>query len=201
MLEKDCKDPFHKKCCSICLENDMIEKDLFVLDDCKHEYHTKCIMEWFRKGNKTCPLCRSEPEHNEKEEENETLGIVNIDVYIRLIFQSLLDVLENDSEHQQQYLRFQILFQSYTTISNVNRTFVLEMVKILISLFSFRIKLQVLCSLFLASTCSIIIVPILSSKVLFEEMVKYVRNKLESRHRNREMLIQRAYIIRRFNID
>ncbi|MBT97150.1 MAG: hypothetical protein CL902_00785 [Dehalococcoidia bacterium] len=30
--------------------------------ECGHRFHTPCIMTWFRSGNSTCPLCRSEPE-------------------------------------------------------------------------------------------------------------------------------------------
>ena len=30
--------------------------------DCNHKYHTKCIVEWFRKGNAGfCPLCNDNP--------------------------------------------------------------------------------------------------------------------------------------------
>ena len=27
------------------------------LDECKHNFHTKCIMNWFRGGNHICPYC------------------------------------------------------------------------------------------------------------------------------------------------
>lgn len=26
--------------------------------NCSHEFHTTCIIEWFRRGNKTCPYCK-----------------------------------------------------------------------------------------------------------------------------------------------
>ena len=41
--------------CSICLEE--IKEDDFILEDCEHNFHVKCIMKWFRQGNKTCPIC------------------------------------------------------------------------------------------------------------------------------------------------
>lgn len=28
-------------------------------DECKHHFHTDCIMEWMMKGNDDCPMCRN----------------------------------------------------------------------------------------------------------------------------------------------
>ena len=44
--------------CVICLSN--LDQDDYILD-CNHKYHTKCIIEWFRKGNSNCPLCNDSP--------------------------------------------------------------------------------------------------------------------------------------------
>lgn len=41
--------------CAICLEEISEEKEKL---DCKHEFHKKCIYEWF-KIKRSCPLCRS----------------------------------------------------------------------------------------------------------------------------------------------
>ena len=43
--------------CPICFEN--VEDDKYILPECKHTYHTNCIMTWFRTGNKSCPMCRN----------------------------------------------------------------------------------------------------------------------------------------------
>lgn len=43
-------------CCSICLENYIINDKIATLG-CDHQYHKKCIKKWFRKKN-TCPICR-----------------------------------------------------------------------------------------------------------------------------------------------
>ena len=45
------------KTCSICLEDFSQEKDILILD-CKHIYHSDCIIEWINKDT-SCPLCRS----------------------------------------------------------------------------------------------------------------------------------------------
>ena len=48
------------KQCSICLEN-ICENSLYELE-CKHVFHVKCIVTWFRTPDKkTCPLCRDDP--------------------------------------------------------------------------------------------------------------------------------------------
>ena len=44
--------------CTICGDNiDVQEKHTL---ECEHAFHTHCIVEWFRRGNMSCPLCRSE---------------------------------------------------------------------------------------------------------------------------------------------
>ena len=44
--------------CVICLSQ--LGDDDYSLE-CSHKYHTKCIIEWFRKGNSACPLCNDNP--------------------------------------------------------------------------------------------------------------------------------------------
>jgi hypothetical protein len=47
--------------CSICL-HDMNDKNLtYEIKECKHVFHTNCLIEWFR-ANNSCPLCRSTTE-------------------------------------------------------------------------------------------------------------------------------------------
>ena len=43
--------------CSICYEK-LNNNNSFMLE-CSHKYHTNCIVNWFRIGNKNCPLCNS----------------------------------------------------------------------------------------------------------------------------------------------
>ena len=45
--------------CPICAE--IIRSNKFELEECKHVYHVKCIMQWFRSGHSSCPLCRYKP--------------------------------------------------------------------------------------------------------------------------------------------
>ena len=44
--------------CSICLEDNDLQ--LYTLPECNHTFHTNCILAWFRKGKKACPLCKDE---------------------------------------------------------------------------------------------------------------------------------------------
>jgi len=49
--------------CAICHENMNIVDDnekLYELPECKHYYHTNCIVTWFRCGHARCPLCNNE---------------------------------------------------------------------------------------------------------------------------------------------
>lgn len=41
--------------CSICLGEEQAVK---LLHECGHAFHTKCLHQWFRHGNSTCPCCR-----------------------------------------------------------------------------------------------------------------------------------------------
>ena len=45
--------------CVICMDDE--NKDTFyTIPECNHNFHTNCIMSWFRSGKKTCPCCKSE---------------------------------------------------------------------------------------------------------------------------------------------
>ena len=46
----------HQDICCICLD-DLSKNDTFQLD-CSHVIHTACLLEWFRRGNNTCPYCK-----------------------------------------------------------------------------------------------------------------------------------------------
>lgn len=43
--------------CTICREDITDCSSVYVIPECNHEYHTNCIMTWFRTGRETCPLC------------------------------------------------------------------------------------------------------------------------------------------------
>ena len=51
--------------CAICLEtiNSNDSSQSYKID-CNHEFHTDCIMKWFRLGNSNCPLCNDSPNEN-----------------------------------------------------------------------------------------------------------------------------------------
>ena len=43
--------------CSICLNN-LDEEQAYTLEACNHQFHTKCIINWFRNSS-SCPCCRN----------------------------------------------------------------------------------------------------------------------------------------------
>ena len=59
--------------CAICMEDidDTISETNRAILSCNHEFHPKCILEWFKKSN-TCPTCR---ESHMKREDIEDEGI------------------------------------------------------------------------------------------------------------------------------
>jgi hypothetical protein len=36
---------------------------MYTLPECSHTFHTTCIVQWFRNGYLSCPLCRTEPDY------------------------------------------------------------------------------------------------------------------------------------------
>ena len=53
------KCPWHKEC-PICLEVGTGKGPFKKLNGCGHEFHETCIDTWKTRGNRTCPVCRSE---------------------------------------------------------------------------------------------------------------------------------------------
>jgi len=52
--------------CAICLETmDPNNSSQSYKIDCNHEFHTDCIMKWFRLGNGNCPLCNDTNNSNQ----------------------------------------------------------------------------------------------------------------------------------------
>jgi hypothetical protein len=45
------------KPCSICLDI-MSDQNKYCIEECNHEFHSKCLINWFRSGKNTCPICR-----------------------------------------------------------------------------------------------------------------------------------------------
>ena len=155
--------------CSICLE-EIIIKESFTLDDCEHNFHIKCIMKWFREGHKSCPNCRSEPESAIKD-----IPAPNIirDEYVRILSQTVLNYLQQN-QHENQHQELQTLLQTFTSIDNIDRNFTLKLGKIIFSLFSLKLKLKMLGTVFVSGACVVLITPILASKIILNEALKLI---------------------------
>ena len=44
--------------CTICMKEELNNDDIYTTD-CKHSFCKECLDDWFKRGNQTCPLCRS----------------------------------------------------------------------------------------------------------------------------------------------
>jgi hypothetical protein len=44
--------------CVICREN-LNTEQIYKLPECNHEFHTTCIISWFRRNHNTCPCCNN----------------------------------------------------------------------------------------------------------------------------------------------
>ncbi len=40
-----------------------LEEDVTELEECKHKFHSNCIVKWFRSQHTKCPSCRGQPTH------------------------------------------------------------------------------------------------------------------------------------------
>lgn len=50
--------------CAVCYTEFENENTKYTLD-CNHSFHAECAIQWFRRGNSTCPLCRrGNPEYD-----------------------------------------------------------------------------------------------------------------------------------------
>ena len=88
--------------CIICHENmNIIDNDeMYELPECKHYFHTNCILTWFRAGHNRCPLCNNE-------------GINNKNMSINLINNTL-------NNYSWQY-KSKLLNDNYIKMRNISR--------------------------------------------------------------------------------
>ena len=62
--------------CTICLKEDLIQEEIYNTD-CNHIFCKDCLDDWFKRGNQSCPLCRSEINTYKYKDENYKLIIYN----------------------------------------------------------------------------------------------------------------------------
>ena len=58
--------------CPICLD-ELDKENNYCIIDCKHEFHSKSLINWFRSGKNTCPMCRNTGESYSKYTTSDTL--------------------------------------------------------------------------------------------------------------------------------
>ena len=68
--------------CAICF-NKLNGNDIYTIQECKHKFHTNCIMTWFRMGHSKCPLCNDKGINQDINQSNLTFSLIhnNINEY------------------------------------------------------------------------------------------------------------------------
>mgnify|MGYP006145410311 CR=1 FL=1 len=110
--------------CTICMKEDITDENIYTTD-CKHMFCNECLDDWFQRGNKTCPLCRSEINTYIYKDENYKLIIHNIESNNQTDQISLTDlvnhnlVVRNIVKHNIR-LRFYSLVMSFMFLYMLN---------------------------------------------------------------------------------
>ena len=72
---KESKDQYT---CTICMKEDL-NKDEIYYTNCNHEFCKPCLDDWFKRGNQSCPLCRSKINYYKHNDEKYKLIIHRIE--------------------------------------------------------------------------------------------------------------------------
>jgi hypothetical protein len=64
--------------CTICMKEDL-NKDEIYYTNCDHEFCKPCLDDWFKRGNQSCPLCRSEINYYKHNDEKYKLIIHRVE--------------------------------------------------------------------------------------------------------------------------
>ena len=63
--------------CMICKE-ELSCQQCYTLPECKHTYHTSCLVNWFRNGDNRCPYCGNKGINNKCNKDNSYSSIKQI---------------------------------------------------------------------------------------------------------------------------
>jgi len=89
--------------CTICFNN--MTDETICTTNCNHSYCKQCLDTWFDRGEKSCPICRSDIQYLTHKSEN-----------IRIIFNRLQQDnvinISNDNDHNNNNLRMRIIRRS-----------------------------------------------------------------------------------------
>ena len=67
-LDPKQKEEKEEEICSICHDN--LDDNKYEIPECHHNFHSGCIIEWYRTGNIRCPYCNSTPTILDEEDDN-----------------------------------------------------------------------------------------------------------------------------------
>lgn len=102
---KESKDQYT---CTICMKEDL-NKDEIYYTNCGHEFCKPCLDDWFKRGNQSCPLCRSEINYYKHNDEKYKLIIHRVES----------DGHEQDHENQLNQINLNDLINHSLVVRNI----------------------------------------------------------------------------------
>jgi len=75
---KSIKESKDKYTCTICMKEDLNKNEIYYTN-CGHEFCKPCLDDWFKRGNQSCPLCRSEINYYKHNDEKYKLIIHRVE--------------------------------------------------------------------------------------------------------------------------
>ena len=102
--------------CAICHEELNQSNDNYTLPECNHNFHTNCIMTWFRLKHNNCPLCNNSGVNN-----NYWSKLSHMDEYIKL--RRLSRKKDAPQALKKQVEKLKTLEEKYKKITNEMKEF------------------------------------------------------------------------------
>jgi hypothetical protein len=108
--------------CAICLEEEPRQRPLkaWFKESCQHEFHTDCLMTWYRSQHSKCPLC------NDKKRSYHTMLHRDVDEFLMTVIQE--PTTECTPKAQLQLQRWQALVVTIQTLETQLNTLKTETV-------------------------------------------------------------------------
>ena len=90
--------------CAICFNN--MTEETICTTNCNHSYCKQCLDTWFDRGEKSCPICRTNIQYLTHKSENIRI------IFNRLQQDNVINISNDNNDHNDHNLRIQIILRS-----------------------------------------------------------------------------------------